>query len=83
MSTAEIAKRNFELAGKFNAFLVSNPEVWDSIPSDAYVIFISGSRFLDQYNIKLGKKLLKKEKRDVYKATLKRNHWNVEPLALR
>lgn len=80
MSKAEIAKRNFTLAARFNSFVLRNPRLVESLPSDAQVVFISGSRFLREYNLKLGKTICETTKSPVYKAIEKNKRWVLEEM---
>lgn len=83
MSKDKILDMNFDLAARFNCYLIKHPELIDGLPEKSALVFLSGtSKKLDAHNIKLGKRIRTKERSKVFTASLTRNHrWTVEPLA--
>lgn len=80
MSTAEIARKNFDLAARFTGFTVKHPEIVESLPPNASVVFVTHSKFLNEHNLRLGRSIRRKEKKPVYMAIFSGKKWKIEKL---
>ena len=82
LTSDEAAEKNLALAAEFYDFVIANPEAVKGVPKKAKIVFMNGSKRLNDYNRGLGRRICKEEKKPVFTAKrLGRSKWDIAPLA--
>lgn len=80
MSANDIAKENVKSASRFGRYMAEHPEVLEGIPQESHFVFFSSNHYINLYNEKLGKDLIKNGERNVYKIVPNNKGYEIESL---
>ena len=60
MNKQELLNRNIEMSAEFSRYIFEHPELEDSIPADAELVFLpEDDPQLNKFNLKIGKEMQK------------------------
>lgn len=81
--TKKTIDKNFALSASFTEYAIKNPEVTESLPRGACLVFTDKSDpYLTKENMRLGREIRKGGEK-CFKAVKEKRRWTIEPFAVK